>query len=78
MSGTERSLRVMVEHWLAPDPAKGVRVTEFRNRRSRRECYVCVETMRAAGPIALFFFRHQDGAWRLFPPGPERPAMRTA
>nr|WP_085489247.1 hypothetical protein [Paraburkholderia susongensis] len=77
MAGGQKSLRVMVEDWLAPDPAKGVRVTEFRNRRSQHECYVCVETLRAAGPVALFFFRHQDGAWRIFPPARERPAMQA-
>jgi hypothetical protein len=78
MATAKNSLRVVVEHWLAPDPAKGVRVTEFKNRRSRHECYVCVESLTAAGPIALFFFRHQDGAWRVFPPGRERPAMRPS
>jgi hypothetical protein len=73
----KNSLRAMIEHWLSPDPARGVRVTRFRNGRSKRECYVCVETLKAAGPVALFFFRHQDGAWRIFPPSLERPAMRA-
>lgn len=77
MRSAKNSLREMVEHWLAPDPANGVRVTQFRNRRSKHECYVCVETLTAAGPLALFFFRHQDGAWRIFPPSRERPAMRA-
>ncbi|OYD60513.1 UNVERIFIED_ORG: hypothetical protein BDU10_9886 [Burkholderia sp. CF145] len=77
MGSAKSSLREMVEHWLAPDPATGVRVTEFRNRRSRHECYVCVETLGATGPVALFFFRHQDGAWRIFPPNRQRPAMRA-
>jgi hypothetical protein len=77
MSKANNSLREIVEHWLAPDPANGLRVTEFRNRRSKRECYVCVETLTAAGPVAMFFFRHQDSAWRIFPPSRERPAMRA-
>ena len=77
MASTRNSLHLMVEQWLAPDPARGVRVIEFRNRRSPRECYVCVETFRTSGPVALFFFRHQDGAWRIFPPNRERPAMRV-
>ncbi|MFM0347871.1 hypothetical protein P0D96_27605 [Paraburkholderia sp. RL17-347-BIC-D] len=77
MASAKNSLRETVELWLAPDPLNGIRVTEFRNRRSAHECYVCVETLRAAGPVALFFFRHQDGAWRVFPPSRERPAMRA-
>ncbi|PMS36876.1 hypothetical protein C0Z20_12090 [Trinickia symbiotica] len=75
MASGQNSLRLMVEHWLAPDPAMGVRVTKFINRRSKRECYVCVETLRTDGPVAIFFFRHQDGAWHVFPPAPERLAM---
>lgn len=76
MSTARNSLREMVEHWLAPNPTDELRVTEFRNRRATRECYVCVETLTEAGPVALFFFRHQDGVWRVFPPSRERPAMR--
>ena len=77
MNSPKDSLRAMVEHWLAPDPASGLRVTRFRNRRSKHECYVRVETLTAAGPVALFFFRHRDGVWRIFPPSVERPAMRV-
>ncbi len=78
MASAEKSLRLMVEHWLAPELGDQVRVTRFRNRRSTRECYVCVETFNATGPVAMFFFRHQDGTWRIFPPGRERPTMRVA
>lgn len=77
MSTAKNSLREMVEHWLTPNLADELRVTEFRNRRAKRECYVCVETLTAAGPVALFFFRHQDGVWRIFPPSRERLAMRA-
>jgi hypothetical protein len=77
VSTAKSSLREIVEHWLAPDPADELRVTEFRNRRSNQGCYVCVETLTATGPVALFFFRHQDGAWRIFPPSRERPTMRV-
>jgi hypothetical protein len=77
MGSAGESLRLVVEHWLAPDPTTRVQVTHFRNRRSRRECYVCVEAIRADGPVAMFFFRHEDGLWRIFPPRRERPAMRA-
>ena len=77
MASAGMSLRLMIDHWLAPDPSTMVRVTEFRNRRSKHECYVCVETFRGTCPVAMFFFRHQDGTWRIFPPSRERPAMRA-
>ncbi len=76
MASADKSLRHMIEHWLGPAHDDQVRVTRFRNRRSTRECYVRVETSNAAGPVAMFFFRHQDGTWRIFPPSQERPAMR--
>lgn len=75
MGSAGASLRQMVEHWLAPDPTKRVRVTHFRNRRSKRECYVCVEAFKAESPVAMFFFRHEDGIWRIYPPSRERSAM---
>ncbi|MCA8057419.1 hypothetical protein QZM30_34960 [Burkholderia orbicola] len=78
MASSEKSLRLMVERWLIPEPAGRVRVSRFRNSRVRRECYVCVEAFNATGRVAMFFFRHQDGAWRIFPPSPERPTMRVA
>nr|WP_223216867.1 hypothetical protein [Paraburkholderia phenoliruptrix] len=77
MASEQNSLRAIVEDWLGPEPAKRVRITEFRNGRSKDECYICVETLRAGSPITLFFFRHRDGAWRIFPPDRERPAMRV-
>lgn len=75
MASAERSLRKMVEYWLAPNAVKPVRVTTFRNRRLQGECFVRVEAWKTEEPIAMFFFRHRDGSWRIFPPNPQRPAM---
>ncbi|TDG03536.1 hypothetical protein E1N52_34155 [Paraburkholderia guartelaensis] len=75
MTRAERSLRMMVEYWLAPLPGRPVRVVEFRNRPFRGECYVCVEALTSVGLVAMFFFRHRDGTWRIFPPNQDRPAM---
>jgi hypothetical protein len=77
MARAGKSLRLMVEHWLAPESPKRCRVTQFKNRHSTGECYVCVETFNATGRVAMFFFRHQDGTWRIFPPSRERPTMRA-
>jgi hypothetical protein len=78
MATAGRSLRSMVENWLMTDPSVKVRVTEFGRMRVKRECYVRVETMRSAGPVALVFFRHKDGTWCIYPPNKDRPAMKYA
>ncbi|SOE66257.1 hypothetical protein SAMN05446635_2827 [Burkholderia sp. OK233] len=64
----EQSLRSQVEKWLAPAPATAVHVTRFSRTRWNGRRYVCVETSSPAGARALFFFRHDDGSWRVFPP----------
>ena len=76
MASAGKSLRLMVDHWLGPAPGDKVHVTEFRTRRSIDQRYVCVETLRAAGPVAMFFFRHRDGNWCIYPPARERPMFR--
>jgi hypothetical protein len=69
MKGTnEQSLRFQVEKWLAPGPTASVRVVEFSRTRVGQRRYVCVESVQAAALRALFFFRHDDGYWRVFPP----------
>jgi hypothetical protein len=69
------SLRSLVEKWLAPSPATPVRVTRFGRMRSSQRRYVCVEGLRPAGALAIYFFHHDDGEWRVFPPADECPAM---
>ena len=67
MKGTKaQSLRYQVDKWLAPTTP--VHVTAFGHTRSGRARYVCVETRRATGFHALFFFRHDDGCWNVLPP----------
>jgi hypothetical protein len=69
-----QSLRYQVEKWLAP--ATPVHVTAFGYTRLGRARYVCVETRQATGFHALFFFRHDDGYWNVFPPVGD-PAYRS-
>lgn len=74
---SERSLRSLVEKWLGPISATPVRVTRFGHAGSNQSPYVRIELLLPAGPVGLFFFRHRDGAWRVFPPEVERLAMRV-
>ncbi|WP_224031374.1 hypothetical protein [Paraburkholderia caribensis] len=78
MANAAKSLRLMVEHWLAPDLKDQIRVTRFRNRHSARERYVSVEAFNETRRVEMFFFRHPDGNWRIFPPSRERLTMVAA
>jgi hypothetical protein len=71
----EQSLRFVVEKWLGFNPLKSARVAGFGRTPSGGRRYVCVETMRDGEKLALFFFRHDDGCWRVFPPAPTLPEM---
>ncbi|WER46396.1 hypothetical protein CupriaWKF_02050 [Cupriavidus sp. WKF15] len=72
-STNEHSLRFQVEKWLAPSHTASVHVVEFSRTLSGRRRYVCVETTQQSDLRALFFFRHDDGCWRVFPPAVDRP-----
>jgi hypothetical protein len=79
MSPTEMTLHEAIEKWLAPAPAMRVHVVRIRAGMHGR-C-VCVEAIRSDGPLSIFFFRHDDGWWNVYPPAQARPAMsvwRTA
>jgi hypothetical protein len=68
----EKSLHLLVEKWLMPISNALVRVTRFSRSRLNGTRFVCVEVQRPDDSIALFFFRHNDGTWRVYPPEPQR------
>jgi hypothetical protein len=77
MNGDKISLRSLVDKWLAPTAQMPARVTRFGRASSNRHRYVRVEACVANRPLTIFFFRHDDGAWRVFPPTHKRPSMRA-
>ncbi|BCG01293.1 hypothetical protein PPGU19_058610 [Paraburkholderia sp. PGU19] len=80
MSPTGKTLHWAVDKWLAPTPAMPARVVRFCRTQMHRRC-VCVEAARPNGLLSIFFFRHDDGSWNVFPPaktGPAMSAWRTA
>jgi hypothetical protein len=77
MNAAEKSLRSLVEKWLVPAPSAPIRVTQFGRLCSNQRRYVRVEVLRPTGSVGMFFFRHGDGTWRVFPPEVERLAMRA-
>jgi len=75
MVAGEKSLHWVVDKWLAPTAAMPARVTQFCRSGRQRCCYVCVEASGPRGLLSIFFFRHDDGTWNVFPPTAERPSM---
>jgi hypothetical protein len=75
MNIAEKSLRFLVEKWLAPTPTMRIRVVQSGHMGLHKRRYVHVEASAAAGSRAIFFFRHDDGSWCVFPPAIARPAM---
>ncbi|RZF23592.1 hypothetical protein EVC45_43560 [Paraburkholderia sp. UYCP14C] len=65
MATAGKSLRTMVDVWLAPHPARGFRVSHVG--RSGLGRYVCVVADNGAGSRAMFFYRHRNGTWCIFP-----------
>ncbi|WP_321927493.1 hypothetical protein [Paraburkholderia guartelaensis] len=67
MDAEKTSLRSLAEKWLGPTPTRPVRVTRF-GRTAKGVRYVALEVLRVAGPLTIAFFRHESGAWCVFPP----------
>ncbi|TCK33812.1 hypothetical protein B0G84_8137 [Paraburkholderia sp. BL8N3] len=69
------SLRVLVEKWLAPTPTIPARVGRLSRMTLDQRPYVCMKSLRPSSTLVIFFFRHDDGSWRVFPPAAPRLAM---
>ncbi|MBV8628761.1 MAG: hypothetical protein JO371_12990 [Paraburkholderia sp.] len=68
MNKLEPSLRLLVEKWLAPTENSPARVVRFGHTQRDHYRYVCIEAFRSEHLLAIFFFRHDDGSWQVFPP----------
>lgn len=77
MKAGHQSLRLLVEKWLAPTAATPLHVTRCTWTHASLTRSVRVETIRNSAPVALFFFRHDDGTWCVFPPAAGRPTMHA-
>lgn len=83
MNGTRQSLRAVADKWLALRPDTLLEVTRCAHGRkagraheaaSKRRC-VYIRAIGAASELGLFFFRHEDGAWYIFPPSDASPIV---
>jgi hypothetical protein len=73
MKSAEVCLRSVVEKWFAAAP---IRVTRFKCSGMGHSRSVRVEARSSSKALSIIFFKHDDGAWRVFPPDGRRPAMR--
>ncbi|MGF6903767.1 hypothetical protein P3T22_005053 [Paraburkholderia sp. GAS348] len=75
-----QSLRFQVEKWFAPGPTVPVRVIEFSRTRLGRRRYVRVRLAppQPDGVRTLYFFRHDDGSWHVFPPPGDGPQIDSS
>lgn len=75
MNSKASSLHRLVDKWLGPTPAAPARVVRMRREGATPARYVCVEVQRPSGRLSVFFFRHEDGSWCVFPPTHSRLSM---
>ncbi|MCX4149985.1 MULTISPECIES: hypothetical protein [Paraburkholderia] len=73
MGHDEKSLRLMIDKWLAPTPAAPVRVVRYGRANSNHGRYVLAQSW--VRSLRIFFFQHDDGSWGVFPPSPKGPTM---
>jgi hypothetical protein len=73
-----RSLRSQVEKLVGPMRDRGARVRLLDRSRVAGTCCVRIQIDQPTATFSLFFFRHADGTWHVFPPGQRRPEMGTS
>ena len=74
----ESSLRALIDKWLAPTAIAPVHVTRCTFANSSQTRWVLARSSASDGALSIFFFRHDDGAWRVFPPAPRKPEMHSS
>ena len=70
-----KSLRSQVEKLVGSTRDRTAPVRLLERSRSGGTCRVCIQIDRPPGAFSLFFFRHADGTWHVFPPDSRRPEM---
>jgi hypothetical protein len=74
MRAHDGSLRFLVEKWVSARPKQSVRFKRFRLTGTKMR-YVRFEAICADVQVVMFFFRHADDSWCVFPPEVRRPTM---
>ncbi|SIT67380.1 hypothetical protein SAMN04487768_1143 [Burkholderia sp. b13] len=77
MNNAGMSLRLLIDKWFSPTLETSIRIARFSRMHSNQRRYVCIEALRPTGVQTVFFFRHDDGSWQVFPPAAKQPTMRV-
>ncbi|WP_322047363.1 hypothetical protein [Paraburkholderia sp. J67] len=75
MSGSEVTLRSLVDKWLAPTFSAPAHVAQVGRLLATRSRFVRIDRRTSSGALTIVFFRHNDGSWCVFPPAQTKPAM---
>ncbi|WP_075644092.1 hypothetical protein [Caballeronia udeis] len=75
MNTVQVSLRLLVEKWFGPGTSAHLPMIRFTRARLHGTRCVRVDALRTKDSIEIFFFQHQDGEWRVFPPETKRLEM---
>lgn len=75
MNVAENSLRWLIEKWFGFPSDGTYRLTRSPPGHSSVGRCVCFESFGAGDAIKIFFFRHEDGAWSVFPPASKKPTF---
>ena len=75
MAAGHTSLRHQVERLVGSTRDDTMRVRFIERSRLGSTRRLCVRIEWPRGSLPLFFFRHADGTWHLFPPEHRRPEM---
>lgn len=67
------SLRWLIEKWFGVQSYGTYRLTRSPRVHSSLGRCVCFESIGAGHAIKIFFFRHDDGSWSVFPPASKKP-----
>lgn len=74
MSAGGQSLRWLIDKWFVLATGNAYRLTRSPWAESSSCRYVCFEVTRTGDALKIFFFRHEDRSWSVFPPAPKRPS----
>ncbi|SAL86243.1 hypothetical protein AWB74_07622 [Caballeronia arvi] len=77
MATGETSLRVQVERLVGETRDERMRVRFIARSRKGATRRVCMQIDWTGGALSVFFFRHADGSWYLFPPDQRAARLRN-
>lgn len=75
MHADGNSLRWLIEKWFGFPSDGTYRLTRSSPVHSPVGRCVCFESTGAGVAIKIFFFRHDDGSWSVFPPASKKPTF---